>query len=77
MADDKQRTARRKEMEDRRSRGLAALAALDAHGGTAPWTRRATVNAARICSISSSGSTASSTAKATFLAAVRDWLRDD
>ena len=30
MADDKQRAARRKEMEDRRSRGLAALAALDA-----------------------------------------------
>jgi hypothetical protein len=42
-------------------------------GGTARWTRRATVNAARSCSISSSGSTASSTAEATFLAAVRDW----
>jgi hypothetical protein len=30
MADDKQQAARRKEMEARRSRGLAALAALDA-----------------------------------------------
>ena len=46
-------------------------------GRTARWTRRATVNAARSCSVSSSGSTASSTAEATFLAVVRDWLRDD
>src|SRR6476469_6271482 len=46
-------------------------------GGMARWTRRATVHVARSCSISSSGSTASSTAEATFLAVVRDWLRDD
>ena len=76
LADDKQRAARRKALEACGHMAWPRSRRSTRSGGTAGGQARYGQRRAQLLD-QLSGSTASSTAKATFLAAVRDWLRDD